>query len=48
MNFSGPRLFLDKNTSIEKALSICTPVNKPTLNNLKFGLLKSIDKIKEI
>jgi pyruvyltransferase len=47
-NFSGPGIYLDKNTSVEKALSICRPVNKPTLNAIKLGLLKSIDKIKEI
>jgi len=47
-NFAGPGIYLDKNTSVEKALSICRPVNKPTLNAIKLGLLKSIDKIKEI
>ncbi len=47
-NFTGPNLYLDKNTTIEKALSICKPVNKPELNAIKMGLIKSIDKIKEI
>ena len=47
-NFSGPSLFLDKNTSFEKALSICRPANKPLLTNMKLNILKSIDKIKEL
>lgn len=49
MNFpTSPILFLEKKSTIENALSICRPVNKPNLDNLKFNLTKSIEKIKEI
>jgi len=48
IDFKEPDLFLDKNTSIERALAICKPVNKPTLFKIKYDLVRSIDKIKEI
>ena len=46
--FENPALFLDRNTSIEQALSICRPVNKPNLESIKQGLIKSIERIREI
>lgn len=48
MNFNKPDVFLDNNTSIEKCLSVCIPVNKPCLENIKEQLVKSVYKINYI
>lgn len=48
IDFKEPKIFLDKNTSFEQAISACKQFNKPTMENLKQGLIKSIDRIKEI
>jgi len=48
IEFKKPSLFLDEKTTFEQCISACRPVNKPTLENIKQGLEKSIDKIKEV
>jgi hypothetical protein len=39
-------LLLNKNTTFEQCLSICKPVNKPNMENIKQGLIKSIETFK--
>lgn len=47
LTFNKERLLvLDKHTSFEECISICHPVNKPNLLNLKYNLEKSIDILK--
>ena len=46
--FYGVDLSLNHVTSFEECLSICKPNNKPNLNNIKYYLEKSIDRIKNI
>ncbi len=41
-------LYLDNNTTFEQCLSSCKPVNKPQLENIKYGLTKSIEQINSI
>lgn len=41
-------LVLNKNTTYEQCLSICKPFNKPNLENIKDGLVRSVDEIKKI
>jgi pyruvyltransferase len=36
-------LLLNKNTTFEQCLSICKPVNKPNMESIKQGLIKSIE-----
>lgn len=48
IDFKNPELFLDNNTGIEECLAICKPFNKPNLNNIKDGLLKSVEKLRRI
>lgn len=47
-NFEKPAIYLDKNTTVEQCLSVCKPFNKPNLESIKQGLIKSIEKLKEI
>jgi hypothetical protein len=43
-----PALYLDKNTTLEQCLSVCKPFNKPNLEAIKQGLVKSVEKLKEL
>ena len=46
--FHRPHLDLTNRTTIEEALSVCKPFNKPNLESTKQYLMKSIEKVKEI
>ena len=46
--FHKPALYLDKNTTLEQCLSVCKPFNKPNLEAIKQGLVKSVEKLKEL
>ena len=41
-------LYLDNDISFEKCVSICKQVNKPNLENIKDGIEKSIEIIKNL